>query len=80
MKDVRKPLEDIIEVLEHECAEEVIELSRGHEVTAKVIDRQAVAEVLRFDDDPHGEPNFMQRVIESIEFFRVESSQTGGSE
>lgn len=46
LRDIDSNLDDIIHVLGSECTEEVIELSRGHEVTAKVIDKGAVGEVL----------------------------------
>ncbi len=46
LRDIDSPLEEIIRVLERECTEEVIELSRGHEVTAKVIDKGSVGDVL----------------------------------
>ena len=82
LREIRRPLDEIIGVLESECTEEVIELSRGHEVTAKVIDKDAVADVLQFNDSRMGADNtsFMQRVIETIEFFRVETNQTDGAD
>jgi len=38
MKEVEYPLKDLIQILDEECEEEVIELSKGHEIMAKVID------------------------------------------
>ena len=72
MIEIREPLERIIEVLEQQCDEEIIVLSKGHEVVAKVIDKRAVADVLNFGSHSS---RHIQEVIETIEFFRLESNQ-----
>ena len=72
MGDIPKKIERIIEELDEECTEEIIEVNRGHEVVAKVVDKHAVASALEFGSH---RSNFMQNVIETIEFFRLESHQ-----
>ena len=70
MSDIPKKIERIIEELDEQCTEEIIEVNRGHEVIAKVVDKHAVGEALCFGNHRN---NYMQNVIETIEFFRLES-------
>jgi len=72
MGDIPKTIERIIEELDDKCTDEIIEVNRGHEVVAKVVDRHAVGKALAFGNH---RSNFMQNVIETIEFFRLESHQ-----
>ena len=64
-------MQRIIDVLDSQCEEEIIELSKGQEIVAKVVDRRAVSEILRFD---RLKGSKMQQVLEQIEFFKVESN------
>jgi hypothetical protein len=73
MRDVQESLENIISVLDEQCDEEIIELSKGKEIVAKVVDKRAVADILKFGRHRNGT---MQQVLEKIEFFKVESHQT----
>jgi len=77
MREMQEPLESIIEALDEECNEEIIELNKGQETVAKVVDKRVAAEVLHFE---RRKKDFMQRVIESIEFFRVESNHNDDRE
>lgn len=70
MKEVECPLREIIADLDEHCEEEVIELSRGNEIMAKVVDQEVVEEILQFS---HHSTDTMRRMLESIEFFKVES-------
>ena len=49
MQEVHESLENIISVLDEQCDEEIIELSKGQEIVAKVVDKRAVADILRFN-------------------------------
>ena len=46
MKDVSEPLEKIVGFLDSHSHEDMIELSRGEQVVAKVVDKRAVVEAL----------------------------------
>lgn len=46
MNDVPLPLDEIISILDDECEEEIIELSKGHEIVARVVEKSAVADIL----------------------------------
>jgi len=48
MHDVQESLENIISFLDEQCDEEIIELSKGQEIVAKVVDKHAVAQILKF--------------------------------
>ena len=56
-----EPLESIIKVLDEQCEEEIIELDKKREIVAKVIEKRAVAEVLRFG---RMKGSAMQQVLE----------------
>ena len=48
----------------------MIELKQGHEIIAKVVDQELVADVLQFDNHSN---KTMQKMLKRIEFFKVES-------
>ena len=70
MAEVQDPLEEIINVLDDQCEEEVIELSKGHEIMAKVVEKDAVADILQFGSHSS---DTMEKMLERIEFFKVQS-------
>lgn len=77
MKEVETSLESIISVLDDQCDEEIIELSKGKEIVAKVVHKRAVADILRFGRHQN---STMQQVLEKIEFFKVESQESEQSD
>ena len=48
MNEVPISLEEIISILDSECEEAIIELSKGHEIVARVVEKSAVADLLEF--------------------------------
>ena len=71
MNEISEPLENIIQLLDEQSDEDVIEVSKGHEIVTKVVEKNAVEQILQFDNHSN---QTMQQVIEKLEFFRVESN------
>ena len=71
MNDVPVDLKTIIAELDDYCDEEFIELNKGHEISTKVVERSAVTDILQLGQH---RVNTMQRVLENIDFFKVESA------
>ena len=68
MIDVGDKIDNIIAELDEQSSEEVVEVGHGQEQVVKVVGRDAVAEALAFGSH---RSNFMQTVIETIEFFKM---------
>ena len=68
MIDVGEKIENIISELDGQATEELIEVGPGHEVLAKVVGKEAVAEALAFGSH---QSKLMQNVVETIEFFKI---------
>ena len=76
MIEISEPLENIIQKLDEHSDEATIEVTNGHEMVTKVVEKTALDEILKFDEI---ENKTMQTVIESYEFFKVQSND-GDSE
>ena len=50
---------------------EYIELSKGHEIQAKVVDKQMVAPILQYDTQ--SDPT-MQNLLDRLEFFKIDTT------
>ena len=64
-------LETIVEFLREQVDEEVVELGEGGKIVSKVVNREAVAEILHFGK---GKDNSVQKVLEGTDFFQVKSN------
>ena len=64
---VPETLETIVEVLRKQVEEEVVELGGGGEIISKVVNRDAVSQILHFEDGDG--PNSVQEVLEGTDFF-----------
>ena len=74
---MQRPIGRIIQVLLQQCDEEEFEINHGQRVTAKVVNKQVIAEALSFGSHSN---NYMRNVIETIEFFQVEAKPNDAEE
>ena len=71
MNEISEPLENIIQKLDEQSDEASIEITNGHEMVTKVVEKTALDQILKFDDL---ENKTMQSVIETYDFFKVQSN------
>ena len=68
MNEISEPLENIIQKLDEQSDEASIEITNGHEMVTKVVEKTALDQILKFDDLDN---KTMQSVIETYDFFKV---------
>ena len=71
MNEISEPLENIIQKLDEQSDEASIEITNGHEMVTKVVEKTALDQILKFDDLDN---KTMQSVIETYDFFKVQSN------